>query len=307
MKSCPKCNRRYSNNDLHYCTQDGEPLLTPHGAQDASTLRFGSSLNKYSAVKKIIVLILVGIAALAAILFQQPDVMFQSRLQPKPTPQITPTPDVRRSIDAGEPATLIDKAVLTLDLTKHWAELDEKQRKESPASKGTLHADIVLRKLSDDAKYGRRVGTTSRFKPEWDSSTHSIGAQEDGRKCSPEVQHSFMLYFDIEKEGIDIPFNLSYDIHYWNAHNGLKGDWQAVYVGHPTKLLIIEVKFPKDKPYTKFYLKSGDGIDCNAKRELVNNPTFQESVEEKTGAKIIRWIIESPQLHWTYRIDWDWS
>lgn len=300
MRACPKCNRHYDNDALHYCTQDGQPLLTSPGIHDALTLRMPLHPHKYFAAKRIVVPLLIGAIFLLAILFRQSPPVFQSKLL-----LASPTADAGRPTDAGEPLTLIDKASLSLDLTK-WVELDERQRKEAAKSKGTLHADLIVRKLNNNAKFGRRVGTTSRFKPEWYSSTHSIEAREDGRKCSPEVQHSYMLNFNIDKEGIDIPFNLSYDIDYWNAHNGVKGDWQAFYVGHPTKQLIIEVKFPKDKPYTNFSLKSGDGIDCNAKPELQTEPNFQETVDEKTGAKTIRWIVDSPKLHWTYRVDWNW-
>lgn len=300
MKSCSQCNRRYENNALHYCTLDGNPLLVPPEVKDARTLKIPSLLN-FTPKKILAASLLVGFVILAAISFGSPSKVFHSKLV-----SASSAPDKRLLDNTGEPSTLIDKAVLSLDLTRRWVELDEKQRKEAAASKGILRGDFVLRKLNNNAKFGRRIGTTSRFKPEWRSFTHRVDAQEDGRKCSPEVQHSYMLYFNIENEGIDIPFNLSYEIDYWNAHNGAKGDWQSVYVGHPTKHLTIRVLFPKDKPYTNFSLKSGDGVDCNAKPEPHENPEFVEGVDEATGAKTITWAIDSPKLHWVYRVEWKW-
>jgi hypothetical protein len=115
-----------------------------------------------------------------------------------------------------------------------------------------------------------------------------------------------MLYFDISKEAIDSPFNLSYEIDFWNAHNGEKGDWHAFYVAHPTKQLTMKVSFPKNKPYLSYEVKSMDGIDCNAKPELHKDPKVEEGVDTKTGAKTITWTVDSPKLHWIYRIDWKW-
>lgn len=115
-----------------------------------------------------------------------------------------------------------------------------------------------------------------------------------------------MLYFDISKETLDSPFNLSYEIDFWNAHNGSKGDWHAFYVAHPTKQLTIKVSFPKSKPYLSYELKSVDGLDCNAKPELHENPNFHEDIDKKTGIKTISWTIDSPKLHWIYRIEWKW-
>jgi hypothetical protein len=208
--------------------------------------------------------------------------------------------------DAGEPLILIDKATVSLDLTKGWKELDEKQRKEVKASKGVLSGTFVTRKLHPDAKFGHRLGTTSRFQPEWRSSTHVIQAKKDDRKCSPDVQHSYMLYFDISKEPIDSPFELLYEIDFWNAHNGEKGDWHAFYVAHPTKQLTIKVSFPPNKPYKSYEVKSVDGIDCNAKPVPHEHPDVQEGIDEKTGIKTIAWTIDSPKLHWIYRIEWKW-
>jgi hypothetical protein len=167
--------------------------------------------------------------------------------------------------------------------------------------------DLVLRKLHPNARFGRRVGTTSNFKPEWRSSTHRISDEEVDRKCSPQAKHSSMLYFDIKREPLDVPFDLSYEVTYWNAHNGPKGDWHAVFVGHPTKELLIKVIFPRSKTYSSYVLKSLDGIDCDAVHLPYPDPIVHEGVDERTGAKAITWTIASPKLYSTYRIDWEWG
>lgn len=300
MKSCPRCKRKYNDNSLHFCTRDGEPLLAGRDPGDKRT-RLLNPKGRPRAKLVFASAALLLAATLWAAVFHRPAPMLRTNLLP-----LAPAAAAPRPPDIGEPPVVVDDAAFTLDMASHWADLDERRRKESPASKATLHADLVLRKMSDEAKFGRRVGTTSRFRPEWRSSTHQIEAREDGRKCSPEVQYSYALNFDIAKEGLDIPFNLSYDIDYWNAHNRPDGDWQVIYVGHPTERLTITLKFPRDKPYTAIYLKSGQGKDCNIKFEPENNPTYQEGVDEKTGGKVVTWTVNSPKLFWVYRVEWRW-
>jgi hypothetical protein len=136
----------------------------------------------------------------------------------QPVASALPATPSERLDDAGEPLVMIDNAAVSLDLTTYWRELNERQIKEVKASRATLSGRFVTRKLNPNAKFGNRLGTTSRFAPEWRSPTHSVNAAPDDRKCSPEVKHSYMLYFDIDKEPIDSAFDLSYEIDFWNAH-----------------------------------------------------------------------------------------
>jgi hypothetical protein len=250
--------------------------------------------------------IIAGVAGIIVALIGGAFMLYGGRQSTSDAASTIPTTTAGRLDDAGEPLILIDSATVGLDLTKHWRELDEKQRKEVKASKGILSGTFVARKLNPDAKFGHRLGTTSRFKPESSSPTHDVEAKKDDRKCSPEVQHSYMLHFDISREALDSPFNLSYEIDFWNAHNGTTGDWHAFYVAHPTNKLTIQVSFPPNKPYLSYEVKSVDGRDCNAKPELHPNPIVNEDVDKKTGAKIVSWTIDSPKLNWIYRIQWKW-
>lgn len=111
--------------------------------------------------------IVVGIATVIAALLGGAFMLYRERKSESVDTSVIPTVTSRKVDDAGEPLILVDNATVSLDLTRHWKELDEKQRKEVKASKGILSGTFVTRKLDQDAKFGHRLGTTSRFQPEW--------------------------------------------------------------------------------------------------------------------------------------------
>lgn len=167
----------------------------------------------------------------------------------------------------------IDKADVFLDLTSAWRVLTESQRTgEVPLSKATLKVNFLARKFGKNSRLNHRLGTTSLLsKPfEWRSDPrHPIEIEESSRKCSPEVRLSYMLYFDIREERVNAPFNLSYEIDFWNAHNRKLGDWHAFYVSKPTSNLTFTISFPRDKPYTGIKFLTAEGLDCDSPFDLV--------------------------------------
>jgi hypothetical protein len=204
----------------------------------------------------------------------------------------------------------IDKADVYLDLTSSWKELTEAERKgEMPLSKAILHVNFLARKYDEGAALSHRLGTSSALQQpfEWRSDPlHKIEAKQDARKCSPEVRLSYMLYFDIKDEPINAPFRLSYEIDFWNAHNGQTGDWHAFYVSKQTKMLVFKISFPKNKPYTGIKFLLAEGLECNSPFSDFNNPEVQEGIDENTGARTVTWTIRSPETHWIYRMQWTW-
>lgn len=209
-----------------------------------------------------------------------------------------------------EAKVIADQATVSLDLTSSWVELDRNQRENERTSRGILRGVFSgVRKISKNATFTHRVGTTSNFKPEWKNiSPHNVTDQDETeRKCNPKVKYAYMLYFDISKERVNVPFDLKYEIDFWNAHNGETGDWQSFFVSRPTKKLIIRVSFPKNKPATKLHFKHSYGINCqSADFKDFPNPIYKETFDKETGAKVVTWEIDSPQTLWIYMIGWDW-
>jgi hypothetical protein len=288
QKVCPKCKRRFDS-ALAFCLDDGRALLTPLQSKEPVTLVSQNSRtdNHWSKtiVRVSVLIFLLGTSIFVWLILRVPN-------------------------QAAETSVSVDRAMISLDLTSSWVELNDDQRKSIKASKGILRGEFFgLRKFSDTATFGHRLGTTSNFTPEWyDDGIHTIAAEESkDRKCHPDTKYSYMLYFDISKEKANVPFNLNYEIDFWNAHNGLKGDWHSFYVSRPTNTLIIKVSFPKNKPYTKFFLKSAPGVDCNTHdfRDYPN-PNVEEGVDQQTGAKTITWTIDAPTVQWIYEIGWEW-
>jgi hypothetical protein len=209
-----------------------------------------------------------------------------------------------------EAQIIVDKATVSLDLTSKWVELTRDQREHERLSEGILRGEFSdVRKLSEDATFIHRVGTSSNFPPEWRNiSPHNVTYKDEPeRKCNPKTKYAYTLYFDISKEKVNIPFNLSYEIDFWNAHNGEAGDWQSFFVSRPTRQLVMRVSFPKNKPYTHLHFMHAYGIDCH-ETDLKDfpNPNYKETIDEETGAKVVTWTIDSPQDLWIYYIGWDW-
>jgi hypothetical protein len=117
--------------------------------------------------------IIAGIAVVMAALIPASVMLYKEWKSESADASAIPPANSRPLDDAGEPLILVDNATVSLDLTKNWKELVEKQRKEVKASKATLYGTFVARKLNQDAKFGHRLGTTSRFSPEWRSSDHN--------------------------------------------------------------------------------------------------------------------------------------
>ena len=306
MKYCPKCEAEYKQDSLNFCLEDGSALtLSPTTRQPLTTLVIPKTLRDIRNFRHPSFIILVVISIIIVSFF----VLYSKFWFQDTTEPATSVNNVNESVtsvdNANESAISIDNAIVSLDMTRSWMELNEQQRKENKVSKAILHGEFILRKYDNVAQFGHRLGTTSRFEPEWRSSTHSVIGKKDQRKCSPEVKYSYMLYIDVSKESIDVPFKLSYEIDFWNAHNGQKGDWHAFYVAHPTKELTIKVSFPKSKPYKDYRLKSVYGIDCGSLPEEHPKSNVKEEFDKKTGTKTISWTI-SPNVHWIYRIEWDW-
>lgn len=209
-----------------------------------------------------------------------------------------------------ESRVIVGKATVSLDLTSSWVELDRYQRAHERTSRGILRGVFTdVRKISKDATFTHRVGTTSTFRPEWRAiSPHKITYEDETeRKCNPKAKYAYLLYFDISKEKVNVPFDLRYEIDFWNAHNGETEDWQSFFVSRPTNQLIMKVSFPKNKPYTRLHFKHAYGIDCGiADFKDFPNPILDETTDKETGAKVMTWTINSPQALWIYMIGWDW-
>lgn len=211
------------------------------------------------------------------------------------------------NLAGGELKLEADEAEIYLDLTSNWMELNEVQRKTQKLSKATLYGKFILRKYYEDATFSHRLGTSSVVLDplNW-RSDHNKEVVPTNRKCAAEVTTTYMLNFDIKDEKTNVPFELKYEIDFWNAHNGDKGDWHQFYVSSPTKVLTFKISFPKNKPYTNLRFLSGEGGDCSHLPSPHKDPVIRPGVDEKTGAKTITWTIEKPLTHWVYKIEWDW-
>lgn len=219
----------------------------------------------------------------------------------------TPMPSV---YSGDESQVVVEKATVTLDLTSSWMELDREQREHNKLSRGILTGVFSdVRKINKAASFIHRVGTSSNFKPDWRNiSPHDITFHDEmERKCSPSTKYAYLLYFDISKERLNVPFDLKYEIIFWNAHNGEAGDWQSFFVSRHTKQLIMKIKFPKSKPFTQLNFTHAYGVDCKTTdfREFPN-PNVEETVDQETGARVATWTIESPEDLWIYMIGWKW-
>jgi hypothetical protein len=212
--------------------------------------------------------------------------------------------------EPGATTVSVEKAVISLDLTSSWLQLNEEQRKTIKRSKGILTGHFFgVRKYDNTATLAHRLGTSSNFAPEWyDDGVHRVTALENPeRKCHPDTKYSYMLNFDISNQTIGMPFDINYEIDFWNAHNGQKGDWHSFYVSRPIQELVIRVSFPPGKPYTKYVLKSAYGVECKAHDfKDYANPIVKEGKDEKTGARTLTWTIHSPSVQWIYEIGWEW-
>lgn len=219
-----------------------------------------------------------------------------------PSPQAVSTED--------EPQVIIDKATVSLDLTRSWVELNRQQREEEKVSRGILRGIFTdVRKLKQNATFTHRVGTTSNFHPDWRAITpHSVTHENEmHRKCNPRTKYAYLLSFDISKERIDVPFDLQYEIVFWNAHNGETEDWQSFFVSRPTKQLTMRISFPVNKPYKGLHFKHTYGINCQTTDfKDFPSPNYKETIDRKTGAKVMTWTIDSPQVYWIYMVGWDW-
>jgi hypothetical protein len=213
-------------------------------------------------------------------------------------------------VAGDEPHVTIDKATVSLDLTSSWVELNRQQREEERISRGILRGVFTdVRKLQRDATFTHRVGTTSNFRPDWRAvSPHGVTHQDEmHRKCNPRTKYAYMLYFDIGKERVNVPFDLRYEIVFWNAHNGETEDWQSFFVSRPTKQLTMRVSFPVNKPYKKLHFKHTYGINCQVTDfKDFPNPDVKETIDRKTGAKVMTWTIDRPEVYWIYMVGWDW-
>jgi hypothetical protein len=210
---------------------------------------------------------------------------------------------------SAESSLIVKEAYFSLDLTKGWENIDKQQLKVQKKSKGIVYSKFKLVKFDSKVKYfAQRLGTTSIFLPEWESSTHKINPIEDPeRKCSPEVKHSYVLYFDIEKAVYEVPFDLDYTITFWNAHNGESGDWQSQYISFPTENFLFEVIFPPNRPCKNFELWYAQGIDCTTKPiRYDKEPIIEKDLDANGNIKRLIWKIDNPNLHWIYSIQWQW-
>ena len=219
----------------------------------------------------------------------------------------TPLPS---AYSGDESQVVVEKATVTLDLTSKWIELDREQREHTKLSRGILTGVFSdVRKINKAASFLHRIGTSSNFPPDWRNiSPHGIRSEDEmARKCSPNTKYAYLLYFDISKERLNVPFDLKYEIIFWNAHNGEAGDWQSFFVSRHTKQLIMKIKFPKNKPYTQLNFTHAYGVDCQSQDfKDFPNPDVKETIDPETGAKVATWTIESPEDLWIYMISWKW-
>lgn len=246
------------------------------------------------------------VIALVAIYFSNK--MQSSKLQAPSESESVIQRSPATNVGSFEPKEQIERASIYLDLNSSWRELTDAERVGTVRmSRARLSVNFLVRKFSNDAELTHRLGTSSSLEKPFDwSSDHPMKAEPSDRKCSSDIRLAYMLNFDIKHEPVNAPFNLNYQIDFWNAHNRQQGDWQAFYVSNQTKMLIFKIIFPKNKPYTSLNFLKAEGLECNSPPFKFENPEVQEGIDEATGAKTITWTIVNPETHYIYRMQWTW-
>lgn len=166
----------------------------------------------------------------------------------------------------------------------------------------STHSRLV-RAVSGSKTYWTSHATSGQ-EPRWWSNTHELDVIKNNEpdRTSGLVMSRYVIEFDIGDEKLFEPFDLQYSSERYGGFQGKTREWAAIATNYPTRQLVMEVRFPQEKPMKNYQLLAYPDADSFPRERFEGD----RIVEQDPKGKWVRWKINNPQLRYIYRINWEW-
>lgn len=198
------------------------------------------------------------------------------------------------------PGLSVEDNYQLIDLTE-WTPAKETSGEKS--CKVTWDYRASVRRIREDVKFFAHRAATTGGTPKFTSETHQIKYEvaPEQRKSGPNMTR-YNVLLDVEDQDLDVPFEAHLRSVRYGAFRDPHTEWAATAVVQATTQVVIEIRFPVDKPASNFRFSRSPRID---NRNYSPITPSEDRLDHSQPGRLV-WKIPYPELGYAYRVDWDW-